>query len=55
MEVEFDPSTLKAYISQYTGNSRFTRLLILADKQRVLRIDAIKLCLEMAKAEKKIL
>lgn len=54
MEVELDPSTLKSYIQQYTGNSRFTRLLTIAEKQKSLRIYAIRLCLEMAKAENKI-
>lgn len=32
MEIEADPQTLKTYINQYTGNTRFTRLLTLADK-----------------------
>lgn len=54
MEIQADPTTLRNYINQYTGNTRFTRLLAIAEKQAYIRLDAIKLCLELAKAEKKL-
>lgn len=54
MEVEADPGTLKAYVNNYTGNTRFTRLLTLAEKQKAFRTDALRLCLDMAKSEKKL-
>jgi hypothetical protein len=54
MEIEADPTTLKAYINQYSGNSRFIRCLTLAEKQPAVRADALQLCLDMAKSEKKL-
>ena len=55
METDVDPLALRTYIQQYSGLTRYTRLLTLADKQKALRLEAIQLCLEMAKQEKKIL
>lgn len=55
MEVEPDIQSFKAYINQYEGNSRFSRLLVLAEKNRTVSNEAIKMCLTMAIAEKKIL
>lgn len=54
MEVDSDATTLKNYINRYSGNSRFMRLLVIADKQERLKVEALRLCLTMAKAEKKI-
>lgn len=33
MEISEDQNTLRTYIQQYQGNSRFLRLLTLADRQ----------------------
>lgn len=55
METDVDPLALRTYIQQYSGLTRYTRLLTLADKQKALRLEAIQLCLELAKQEKKIL
>lgn len=45
--------TLQGYISQYKGMSRFTRLLRVAETSDVpaTQLEAIGLCLQMAKAE----
>lgn len=45
---------LCAYVSNYKGHTRLQRLLILADKQPKLKLDALQLCMELAKADKKI-
>ncbi|CDW76767.1 cop9 signalosome complex subunit 1 [Stylonychia lemnae] len=54
METYPDSLSLKSYIQQYHGNTRYVRLLVIADKQFKLREEALKLCFEMAKTEKKL-
>jgi hypothetical protein len=55
MEVDsLFPISLQDYINQYKGNSRFVRLLTLADKNQDMRTEAIRVLLELAKKEKKL-
>ncbi len=55
MEKALTKQELAEYISHYQGNSRFMRLLNMADKQEAVRREALELCFELAKKEGKLL
>lgn len=55
MEVDqIAPQSLNDYIKQYQGNSKYIRLLTLAEKNSDLRTEAIRMLLEASKKEKKL-
>lgn len=54
MEVDKKSLTLSQYISKYQGNTKFSRLLVIADRMTLHRAEALNLSLEYAIKEKKL-
>eukprot|EP00347_Sterkiella_histriomuscorum_P005470 403356493 len=54
MEIDIDQNTIRSYINNYQGHTRYQRLLALVEKQPKYKFESLRIALELAKQEKKL-